>query len=154
MNRGPAGQDRTVEETTNDSPHADAPSAEPSVSHTVEGDTARLVVGGELTEAARRPLVRTLTDLLLAEHSLQRVELDLREVGFMNSAGLAVLVQLQKLGVPRGIPTVLVQPPSSVSRPLQLTGLWHRFTVVTDDGRVVTEASTGGSPAPPDPRHT
>ncbi|MGY2001808.1 STAS domain-containing protein [Blastococcus sp. SYSU DS1024] len=124
------------------------------MSHTVEGDTARLVVGGELTEAARRPLVRTLTDLLLAEHSLQRVELDLREVGFMNSAGLSLLVQLQKLGVPRGIPTVLVQPPASVSRPLQLSGLWHRFTVVTDDGRVVAEASTGGTPAPPDPRHT
>ena len=90
MNRPPTGHDRTVEET-NDAPrHAapdhDAPPAEPSVSHTVDGDAVRLVVGGELTEAARRPLVRAVTDLLLAEHALQRVELDLRDVGFMNSA--------------------------------------------------------------------
>ncbi|WP_236825004.1 MULTISPECIES: STAS domain-containing protein [unclassified Blastococcus] len=158
MNRPPTGQDGTVGET-NDAPrHAapdhDAPPAEPSVAHTVEGDTVRLVVGGELTEAARRPLVRTLTDLLLAEHALQRVELDLRGIGFMNSAGLAVLVQVQKLGVPRAIETVLVDPPPAVSRPLQLSGLWHRFTVVADDGRVVAEPSGGGGPAPRDPRHT
>jgi anti-anti-sigma factor len=148
-----------VEETTNhpphqEAPHDDAPPAEPSVSHTVEGDTVRLVVGGELTEAARRPLVRVLTDLLLADHSLRRVELHLRDVGFMNSAGLAVLVQLQKLGAPRAIETVLVDPPPSVSRPLQLTGLWHRFTVVGADGRVVAEPSGGSGPAPRDPRHT
>jgi anti-anti-sigma factor len=152
------GHDRTVGET-NDAPrHAapdhDAPPAEPSVQHTVEGDTVRMVAGGELTEAARRPLVRTLTDLLLAEHGLQRVELDLRDIGFMNSAGLAVLVQLQKLGAPRGIETVLVDPPPSVARPLQLSGLWHRFTVVAGDGRVVAEHSGGGGPAPRDPRHT
>ncbi|MGY1722841.1 STAS domain-containing protein [Blastococcus sp. SYSU DS0533] len=158
MNTTPTGQDGTVEET-NDAPrHAapdhDAQSAEPSVSHTVEGDAVRLVVGGELTEAARRPLVRALTDLLLTEHTLQRVELDLRDVGFMNSAGLAVLVQLQKLGVPRGIETVLLDPPPSVSRPLQLTGLWHRFAVVAGDGRVVAEPSGGSGPAPRDPRHT
>ncbi|SEL59313.1 stage II sporulation protein AA (anti-sigma F factor antagonist) [Blastococcus sp. DSM 46786] len=158
MNTSPTGHDRTVEETNAAPRHAapdhDAPSAEPTVSHTVEGDRVRVVVGGELTESARRPLVRTLTDLLLAEHGLQRVELDLRGVGFMNSAGLAVLVQLQKLGVPRGIETVLVDPPLSVSRPLQLTGLWHRFTVVAGDGRVVAEPSGGGGPAPRDPRHT
>ncbi|MGY1916612.1 STAS domain-containing protein [Blastococcus sp. HT6-30] len=138
-----------MEETTSATPqpaHQDAPAAEPSVSHTVAGETARLTVGGELTEAARRPLVRCVTDLLLTEHSLRRVELDLREVPFMNSAGLAVLVQLQKLGVPRAIETVLVDPPASVARPLQLTGLWHRFTIVDAGGRVSAEATPDGGP--------
>jgi stage II sporulation protein AA (anti-sigma F factor antagonist) len=60
------------------------------------------------------------------------VELRLREVPFMNSAGMAVLVQLQKLGQPRAVEIVLVEPPESVTRPLQLAGLWHRFPVIEE----------------------
>ena len=139
-----------MEETTNATPQAStersAPAAEPEVAHAVEGDTARLGVSGELTEAARRPLVRALTDLLLGEQSLRRVELHLGDVTFMSSAGLAVLVQLQKLGVPRGIETVLVDPPAAVARPLQLTGLWHRFGIVDSDGEVAAEGTQDGGP--------
>jgi anti-anti-sigma factor len=47
----------------------------------------------------------------------------------MNSAGMAVLVQLQKMTAPRGVEIVLVRPRAVVARPLQLSGLWHRFTV-------------------------
>ena len=132
-----------MEETTNATPHTES---EPAVAHAVEGDTARLTVSGELTDTARRPLVRTLTDLLLGEQSLRRIELHLRGVTFMSSAGLAVLVQLQKLGVPRGIDTVLVDPPSSVARPLQLTGLWHRFTIAEAGGGRAGEATQDGGP--------
>lgn len=150
MNPRPPGQEDDVEETTaaQSQPSGNAPGSEPAVTHAVEGDTARLAVSGELTDAARRPLVRTLTDLLLAEHGLQRVELHLREVGFMNSAGLAVLVQLQKMAVPRAIEVVLVEPPSTVTRPLQLTGLWHRFTVVQADGEVTAEETGDGGARP------
>ncbi|WP_245158911.1 STAS domain-containing protein [Blastococcus sp. TF02A-35] len=129
-------------------PAGETPVAEPSVSHEVDGDTARLTVTGELTDAARRPLVRVLTDLLLAEQGLRRVELHLAGVGFMNSAGLAVLVQLQKLAAPRSIEMVLVEPTSPVTRPLQLTGLWHRFTVVEAGGGVTAEATGDGGPRP------
>jgi stage II sporulation protein AA (anti-sigma F factor antagonist) len=103
--------------------------ATPEVRSVLEGNVATLTVTGELTEAARRPLVRTMTDLLLAEPSLREVRLELRGVPFMNSAGTAVLVQLQKLGAPRGVDLVLIAPPPAVARPLQLTGLWRRFTV-------------------------
>jgi stage II sporulation protein AA (anti-sigma F factor antagonist) len=40
---------------------------------------------------------------------------------------MAVLVQVQKMAVPRGVEVVLVAPPAVVVRPLQLSGLWHRF---------------------------
>jgi anti-anti-sigma factor len=110
----------------------------------LDGDVATITVRGELTEQARRPLVRTVTDLLLAEASLRRVRLDTRAVTYLNSAGMAVLVQLQKLGQPRGVEVVLVAPPTAVSRPLQLSGLWLRFPVeehaVADD-RVDREGS-------------
>jgi anti-anti-sigma factor len=101
----------------------------PTVAVELEGNTARLTVVGELTDTARRPLVREVTDLLLAQHDLHRIDLDLRAVTFVNSAVVAVLVQLQKLAAPRAIELVLVAPPATVVRPLQLTGLWHRFTI-------------------------
>jgi stage II sporulation protein AA (anti-sigma F factor antagonist) len=73
-----------------------------------------------------------VTDLLLEEPDLRAVRLDLRAVDFMNSAGTGVLVQLQKLGAPRGVDVVLVAPPPAVVRPLQLTGLWTRFRIEED----------------------
>jgi stage II sporulation protein AA (anti-sigma F factor antagonist) len=127
----PEGQVSTMEESTGTSgvtSNGQDP-ATPDVRSVLEGDVATLTVAGELTEAARRPLVRTMTDLLLGQAALREVRLDLRAVPFMNSAGTAVLVQLQKLGSPRGVDLVLLAPPPSVSRPLQLTGLWRRFTV-------------------------
>ncbi len=74
-------------------------------------------------------MVREVTDLLLAQPTLHRIDLDLRGITFVNSAGVAVLVQLLKLAAPRAIELVLVAPPATVVRPLQLTGLWHRFTI-------------------------
>ena len=97
-------------------------------------DAVRLTVAGELTEAARRPLVREVTDRLLASPDLRRIDLDLRGVTFVNSAGVAVLVQVQKLAAPRAIEVALVAPTTAVVRPLQMTGLWHRFTIAEHEG--------------------
>ena len=130
---GRTGQRHGVEETTSSAvppqPDAEHPAAEPEVAHVLDGDVARLSLAGELTGAARRPLVRVLTDLLLQVHSLRRVELDLHAVTFMSSAGMAVLVQALRMTSPRAIELVLVGPTAAVIRPLQLSGLWHRFTM-------------------------
>ena len=131
------GNGRAVEETSN-------PAAEPEVTSVMDGDTARVTVTGELTDAARRPLVRVLTELLLDhERALSRVVLDMRGVSFMNSAGMAVLVQLQRMAAPRGVEVALLDPPEGVLRPLQLSGLWRRFPIV--------DSSAGGvAPGPED----
>ena len=116
-----------------------SPVAEPRITHVLDGDTARLTVTGELTDSARRPLVRVLTELLLQhEHALARVVLDVRHVSFMNSAGMAVLVQLQRMASPRAVEVALLDPPEGVLRPLQLSGLWRRFPVLdsADDAGV------------------
>ena len=127
-------------ETTKPEPGS---AGEPAVEHTLDDGTARITVRGELTEAARRPLVRAMTDLLLGHQPLQRAELHLAEVSFMNSAGMAVLVQIQKMADPRRVAVVLVSPPVTVARPLQLSGLWHRFeTVDAPDG---LHPETGGA---------
>jgi anti-anti-sigma factor len=127
-----------VEETTSSaapsSPDLGRPATEPEVIHRLDGDVARLTLTGELTGFARRPLMRVLTDLLLQVQTLHRVELDLHGVTFMNSAGLAVLVQALRMTSPRAIELVLVGAPSAVVRPLQLSGLWHRFAMVDPHG--------------------
>jgi anti-anti-sigma factor len=133
VNRGPPGNTRDVEESTSGAARersgAPTPHVEPAVTSSLEGDTAHIKVSGELTDAARRPLVRIVTDLFLSTPTLRRVQLDLADVRFMNSAGMAVLIQMQRLGSPRDVPIVLVDPPPTVIRPLQLSGLWHRFPV-------------------------
>ena len=138
MNGPPGGYPRSVEQSRNaagtDARAEAVPRAEPQVTSELSGDTAVVTVEGELTEAARRPLVRVLTDLLLEVPGLRRVELHLSGVSFMNSAGTAVLVQLQRMAKPRGVEVALVSPTAAVVRPLQLTGLWHRFRVEGDAG--------------------
>jgi stage II sporulation protein AA (anti-sigma F factor antagonist) len=128
-------------------PESSNAAAEPGVTSVLEGDTARLTVTGELTAAARRPLVRVLTDLLLQhEHALARVVLDLRDVSFMNSGGMAVLVQLQRMAAPRGVEVALLDPPEGVLRPLQLSGLWRRFPLVDSaEGSVAPAPEDGAS---------
>ena len=107
-------------------------------------ENAEIRVVGELTEGARRPLVRAMTDLMLGSPELKRVQLDTCEVTFMNSAGIASLVQLHKMVQPRGIELPLVVHSTAVARPLQLSGLWHRFTVIDrrDDSPDVVHEST------------
>ncbi len=115
----------------------------PEVTATLDGDVSSVTVTGELTEAARRSLVRAVTDQLLSVPTLSRLELDLAGVTFMNSAGMAVLVQLQRMTQPRAVTVALVSPPQTVVRPLQLTGLWRRFEVVDPEAG---PADAGGAP--------
>ncbi len=124
MKRDQVGKDSPMDET--------APSVEVTVT-AQDATSAEVQVVGELTEDARRPLVRTMTDLMLQVPGLRRVQLDTSGVTFMNSAGVSALVQLEKMGHPRGIEVPLVVASSVVARPLQVSGLWRRFTI--DDRR-------------------
>jgi anti-anti-sigma factor len=131
VEEAPTGQLRGMSE------HSPTPAAEPAepAPQTVEvvatrDDSAEVRVAGELTEETRRPLVRTMTELMLSRPGLRRVVLDLCDVTFMNSAGMAALVQVERMGQPRAIGTTLVVRSAAVARPLQLSGLWRRFTIV------------------------
>ena len=107
--------------------------SDPTVEVTVTAQdeaSAEIRLVGELTEDARRPLVRVMTDLLLSSPHLRRVQLDTCGVTFMNSAGMSALVQVQKMVQPRGIDLAVVVHGPAVARPLQLSGLWRRFTIV------------------------
>jgi stage II sporulation protein AA (anti-sigma F factor antagonist) len=88
-----------------------------------------------------------MTDLLLGRPHLRQGATGPARATYLNSAGMAVLVQLQKLGQPRGVDVVLVAPPSAVSRPLQLSGLWLRFPVEDGPVRDDRPARPGERPA-------
>ena len=125
----------------------------PSVEVTVtaqDATSAEVEVVGDLTEDARRPLVRTMTDLMLQEPGLRRVQVDTSGVTFVNSAGVSALVQLEKMGHPRGIEVPLVVASSVVARPLQASGLWRRFTVIDRRDGVPPHTS---EPMPPGVQH-
>jgi len=109
----------------------DEPDPSVEVTVTAQDDvSADIRIAGELTEEARRPLVRAMTDLMLQVPGLRRVQLDTTGVTFVNSAGVSALVQLEKMGHPRGIEVPLVVGSSTVSRPLQVSGLWRRFRII------------------------
>lgn len=138
-----SGQCASMDESVPPGDLSADPDDGPEVTAALDGDVSSVRVTGELTEAARRPLVRVVTDQLLSVPTLSRLELDLGGVTFMNSAGMAVLVQLQRMTSPRAVTVALVSPPETVVRPLQLTGLWRRFEVVDD---AAGPADGGGSP--------
>ncbi|SCX45878.1 stage II sporulation protein AA (anti-sigma F factor antagonist) [Klenkia marina] len=111
------------------SPLTEAPPA-PEVTVEPSGpESVRVTVVGDFTAEARRPVIRVVTDLLLGEDPPRAVQLDLHRVTFLNSAGLSTVVQLHRMLEGRGAELELVVGTTIVARPLQLSGLWHRFHV-------------------------
>ncbi len=106
----------------------DLPVPEVAVERTAP-HAARVTVTGEFTAEARRPVIRTVTDLLLGEDPPSHLLLDLTPVTFLNSAGLSTVVQLHRMLEGRGSELELLVGSTAVARPLQLSGLWHRFHI-------------------------
>jgi anti-sigma B factor antagonist len=116
-----------------------------------DDESAEIRVVGELTEDARRPLVRAMTDLMLRVPKLRRVQVDTCGVTFMNSAGASTLVQLEKMAHPRAIELPLVVQSSVVARPLQVSGLWRRFAIIDRRDGVPPQTH---EPMPPGVEHS
>jgi anti-anti-sigma factor len=135
MDAARGGQDGRMDEP--------APAVDVTVTES-DAEHAEIRVTGELTEGVRKPLVRTMTDLLLGAPHLRKVRLDCSAVTFLNSAGVSTLVQVQRMCQPRGIDLSLVVHGTAVSRPLQLSGLWTRFTIIErrDDAHDTVHGST------------
>ncbi|HMC38860.1 MAG TPA: STAS domain-containing protein [Acidimicrobiales bacterium] len=86
----------------------------------IDGPTATLVVDGEIDMSTVGPLRNALTDSIAAGCAAIRV--DLGEVTFMDSAGLASLVSAYQMLGPNGVLTV-VDPGPAVLRVLEIAGL-------------------------------
>ena len=72
---------------------------------------------GELTNALKRS---------------GKVVLDLREVSFMDTQGLAAVIEAQQASATSGTPFVVVRAPATVHRLFDMIGLSDRLTLVDD----------------------
>jgi anti-sigma B factor antagonist len=102
-----------------------------------DAGTVLLSVRGEI-DTLTAPAFTAATDDLLAE-SGDALVVDLSEVRFLASSGLAVLISAAHRAEERGLRLQLVAPTRAVRRPLEITGTGQLFDLHTDVSTV-----TGG----------
>jgi len=67
------------------------------------------------------------------EHSpSSRLVVDLRELAFMDSTGLGLLVTLHRDAANKGYQLIVVRPPRDVYRPIEIAGLGEALDFVDD----------------------
>ncbi|MFP5363198.1 MAG: STAS domain-containing protein [Thermoleophilia bacterium] len=86
-----------------------------------ERDCVRVVPVGELDVGTAQALETTLRELREADFA--RIVLDLREVGFLESAGLRVIVVATRLARRDGQDLALISGPPAVQRVIEMCGM-------------------------------
>jgi anti-anti-sigma factor len=86
-----------------------------------------VVATGELDMAAAFKL-ESGVDPLLEDEAVDSVELDLSDVGFVDSAGLGALLSLRDRAQDRGVTLGIARASDPVRRLLELTGLGDALT--------------------------
>ena len=89
-----------------------------------------VTVSGRVDSATAPDLQKALQDLLDSDH--KQLVLDLKDVDYMSSAGLRVLVALQKAAKKIGGALRLAQLSVRVSEVLELSGLTPVFEIYPD----------------------
>lgn len=93
----------------------------------IEADVMTLALSGELdvgTQATTSARVMAALDA-----APEVLVLDLRDVDFLGSAGLSVLIEAQRAAAARGVEICLVANRRATLLPLELTGLTTMFPV-------------------------
>lgn len=123
------------------SPRPDSPADAPgeqliSVSTHSVGGTRVVAVAGEV-DMGTTPRLRSALQQELGSTASMLV-VDLSEVQFLGSSGLAVLVETKDAAGERGIPLRLVGSSREVLRPLEATGLTELFAIYPDRAAALT----------------
>jgi anti-sigma B factor antagonist len=105
------------------------PGSEFSVAMHAEGPAQVVVVRGEV-DLATADIVRG--ELRSAAERADIVVLDLREVDFMDTQGLAVVIEAQQAAAEDGRRFVITRAPDRVHRLFDMIGLTPRLTIVDD----------------------
>jgi anti-sigma B factor antagonist len=100
-----------------------------SVNVSSEGSTEIVAVTGDVDLATVDVLRAQLTSAL---QRAGKVVLDLREVAFMDTQGLAAVIEAERTSSAAGTPFVVVRAPATVHRLFEMIGLTDRLTVVDD----------------------
>ena len=92
---------------------------------------AVIAVAGEL-DLASSPALEEELDRVAATEDLELVVIDLRELEFMDSTGLSVLIRAHQRAEEQGRRFGLVKGSQQVERLLSLTGVAERLTLVDE----------------------
>jgi anti-anti-sigma factor len=103
---------------------------------------AVLVVSGELDLASSSALEEQLAQAEQA--GVQLVIVDLRELEFIDSTGLSVLIKAHQQAEASGRRFAVVKGPSQVQRLLGLTGLEERLTLIDSPDQLLSTPAAGG----------
>jgi anti-anti-sigma factor len=119
-----------------------------------DGERARLVVCGEIDAISAVRLQKAVVDLL-RHHRPRFIEIDIRDVTFLDAGATKALVLCQADARQVDGQIRLTHPQPAVYRVLQLTGLLEHFGVTkpqSSNGATVTNPAliSSVSPAPPD----
>lgn len=105
------------------------------------GET-RIIVEGELDSASARQLADAYTEALRrgeleglgddGQRPFVRITLDLQNVQFIDSAGLRMLIVIQREADEREVPLAVLAPPDSVTELLELAGVARRVKLFTE----------------------
>jgi anti-sigma B factor antagonist len=98
-------------------------------------DAALIVVSGEL-DIASAPELEQAFDQIRSE-STTLVIVDLRELEFMDSTGLSIIVQAHQRLSEHNCELTLIKGPPQVQRLLDLTGVADRLRVVSEPGELL-----------------
>jgi anti-sigma B factor antagonist len=93
----------------------------------IEEDVKTLPLSGELDVGTQAATSARIAEAL--DESPRFLVLDLRDVDFLGSAGLSVLIETQRAAQARGIGVCLVATRRATLLPLELTGLTTMFPV-------------------------
>lgn len=107
-----------------------------------QGQTQILAVSGELDLAAAASLEEELDRALASGAPL--IVIDLKELDFVDSTGLSVLVRAHQRAQEAGLDLGLVNPGAQVERLLSLTGLASRLTLPDSLREGLPDDSSGG----------
>ena len=102
-----------------------------------QGRAIVIAVRGEL-DLASSPALQEELDRVSASDA-EMLIIDLRELDFMDSTGLSVLVRAHQRAEEHGRRLAMVKGPQQVQRLLSLTGVSDRLTVVDSPEELLTE---------------
>jgi anti-sigma B factor antagonist len=100
------------------------------------GPLAYMALHGELDLATAPRLQAELGDIVRGSEELERIILDLRDLVFLDSTGLEVIVQLDATGRREGFDVAVVRGPRAVERLFAVMQLDRRLRMVDDPNEV------------------
>ena len=105
-------------------PSLDPPSSElVTIDVSVAGPAMIVTAAGEV-DSTSAPVLRQHLDALL-DGDVAELTVDLRQVSFLDSAGLCVLATAHRRAVRQDVRMRVLASSRAVIRPLQITGLWE-----------------------------